>query len=190
MLFRTILADPPWKYDQALGRGKSAGDKTRGGLPYSSMSTEDIAGLEVAKLADEDCMLFLWSTNSHIHEALHVMAAWGFSYKTMVTWVKDNIGLGYWVRGRTEHLLMGTKGRPRGKMKGPHGATGKSWSTAIQAPREEHSKKPGIFYYFIEDISEEPRIELFATRKRHSWVTLGGVVDGMDIREAMAKINT
>jgi len=176
MLYKTILADPPWSYQQKLGRGKKEGDTTRGGVPYSTMTLEQIASLPIQTLADDHCMLFLWTTNSHIHEALHVMEKWGFEYKTTITWVKNQIGLGYWFRGQTEHLLFGVRGNPRSKLKGPHGATGKALSTVIFAKREGHSKKPSIVYKMIEDISEEPRLELFARARRFGWQVWGNEV--------------
>jgi len=174
--YKAILADPPWPYKQKLGRGKKAGHTTRGGLPYKTMSIEEIADLPVSKIADKNCMLFLWTTNSHIHNALHIVERWDFTYKTMITWVKHHFGLGYWFRGQTEHLLFGVRGKPRAKFKGPHGATGKSWSTVVFAKRTVHSKKPEIVYEMIEDISEPPRIELFARTKRPGWDVWGNEV--------------
>lgn len=174
--YKTIYADPPWLYKQKLGRGKAEGDSTRGGLPYTPLTSEQIANLPIQELADNDCMLFLWTTNSHIHDALHVMESWGFKYKTMITWVKNQFGLGYWFRGQTEHLLFGIRGNPRSKMQGPHGATGKALSTVLVAKREEHSKKPSIVYKMIEDISEEPRLELFARARREGWSAWGDEV--------------
>lgn len=173
MKYHTILADPPWPYKQVLGRGKKVGDSTRGGLSYKAMSLDDIKAIKVSEIAEEDCMLFLWSTNSHLHEAFHVIESWGFSYKTMVTWAKTQIGLGYWLRGQTEHLLIAVRGNPRAKMVGPHGTTGKSWSTLITSPRGEHSAKPQVFLDMIEDISEAPRIELFARARRLGWDVWG-----------------
>ena len=175
--YKTVLADPPWPYHQQLGRGKSVGDKTRGGLPYISMSIEQIASLPVSTLADKDTMLFLWTTNSHLHEAFHVMESWGFKYKTTMTWAKTQIGLGYWLRGQTEHLLLGVIGNPRSGMIGPYGATGKSWSTLVTAKRGLHSVKPQIVIDMIEDISVPPRIELFARQKRLGWHVWGSEVD-------------
>ena len=174
--YRTILADPPWFYRQRLGRGKRAGDSTRGGLPYPALTVEEIMKLPVNKITDKDCMLFLWTTNAHIHDALHVMKSWGFTYKTMITWAKHHFGLGYWFRGQTEHLLFGVKGNPRSKFKGKHGATGMSWSTLVYAKRTEHSRKPEIFYKMIEDVSEPPRLELFARRKRPGWDVWGNEI--------------
>lgn len=173
MKYRTILADPPWAYRQQLGRGKKSGDTTRGGLPYKAMTVSEITFLPVTSLADDDATLFLWSTNSHLHEAFHVIEAWHFEYKTMVTWGKSRFGLGYWLRGQTEHLLLAVRGNPRKGMTGPHGATGKAWSTLILDKAGDHSGKPQVFLDMIEDIAEPPRLELFARAKRFGWDTWG-----------------
>lgn len=181
--YRTILCDPPWAYRQSLGRGKKAGHTTRGGLPYSPMTIEQLQSLPVGDLADQDCMLWLWATNSHLHEAFHLISAWGFEYKTCLTWGKRRIGLGYWLRGQSEHLLLGVKGNPRAGMTGPNGATGKSWSTFIEtddpegsyiiAENGKHSAKPQVFVDLIEDVSEPPRIELFSRGARLGWEAWG-----------------
>jgi len=173
MEYKTILADPPWPYKQKLGRGKSEGDTTRGGLPYRIMTIDEIGSLPVGEIVDDNSMLFLWTTNSHIREALHIVQEWGFEYKTMITWAKEHFGLGYWFRGQTEHLLFGVKGNPRSKMSGPHGTTGKSWSTLITARKSKHSEKPPQFYEMIEDVSEPPRLELFARDRREGWDAWG-----------------
>ena len=172
-MYRTLLADPPWPYSQQLGRGKSGGDTTRGGLPYRAMTIDEIAALPVGELADEDCMCWLWTTNAHIHYALHVLEAWGFAYKTKCTWAKTGFGLGYWLRGATEDLLLGVRGNPRSKMTGPHGATGTAWSTLIVAPRQDHSRKPQAFMDMVEALGEGPRLELFARQRRLGWDVWG-----------------
>lgn len=185
MLYSTILADPPWPYGQPLGRGQKEGDLARGGLPYAAMAIVDIKRVPVPLIAASDCQLWLWTTNSHLHEALHVMETWGFTYKTMATWAKTQIGLGYWLRGQTEHLLLGTKGSPRAKLNGPHGATGKAWSTLVTAPRQDHSRKPQAFYDMIEDMSEAPRIELFARALRLGWDSWGDEAKTVEIEVAV-----
>lgn len=173
MKYGTILIDPPWRYRQVAGKGKKAGDSTRGGLDYPTMSMEELMGLDIMQYADKDCILWLWTTNSHIPCAFPLMEKWGFKYKTMVTWAKNQIGLGFWLRGQTEHLLLGIRGNPREGMIGPHGATGKSWSTLITSKRGEHSVKPEVFIDMIEDISPEPRLEIFARRHRFGWDVIG-----------------
>ncbi len=171
--YGTILIDPPWRYGQALGKGKRRGDSTRGGVDYPTMSIGELKALDVRRYTAPDCMLWLWTTNSHIPHAFPLMEAWGFEYKTMVTWAKGQIGLGYWLRGQTEHLLLGVIGNPRQGMTGPHGATGKAWSTLITSPRGEHSAKPEVFIDMIEDIAPAPRLEIFARRHRFGWDVMG-----------------
>jgi len=129
--------------------------------------------IPVGEWADTDCQCWLWTTNSHIHHALHLLEAWGFKYVTKVTWAKTNFGLGYWLRGQTEDLLLGTKGKARAKMIGPHGATGHSYSTLIIAPRGEHSEKPQAFVDMVEALGEPPRLELFARQHRLGWDAWG-----------------
>lgn len=176
--FRTILADPPWEYAQRLGR-EANGDTTRGGLPYASMSEVELRALNVGTLADANCQLYLWTTNSHMESAYRIVRAWGFEPKTILTWVKRRsggpiqIGLGYWFRGATEHVIFAVKGNPRTKFHGPNGATGKAWSTVIEAPRGPHSAKPNDLYEIAEDVGEAPRIELFARSRRDGWEAWG-----------------
>lgn len=169
--YRTILADPPWAYGQRLDSPRA-----RGGVKYPTMTVEEITAVPVGKWADKNCQLWLWATNSHLHDAFHVLEAWGFRYVTTVTWAKNHWGLGYWLRGQTEHLLLGVRGNPRAKMVGPHGATGRSWSTLVVAPRGKHSEKPQVFIDMIEALGEPPRLELFARAQRLGWDVMGDEV--------------
>jgi len=166
--FRTIVIDPPWRYNQRL-----AAPSSRGGITYSTLTIEQLKTLPVKRLADDSCQLWLWTTNAHHHSAFHLLEAWGFEYKTTATWVKTQIGLGYWLRGQTEHVLLGVVGNPRAKMIGPHGATGMGYSTVIMAPRRKHSQKPEAFYDMLDAISEPPRLEMFARRLRLGWKAWG-----------------
>ena len=174
--FGAIIADPPWPYEQRLGRGQAVGDSTRGGLPYESMTLEEIRALPVGQVAARDCALLLWTTNTHLPVAFSLLEGWGFTYKTTLTWVKDRIGLGYWLRGISEHALLAVKGNPRRKFTGPHGASGKAWSTVIHAPRREHSQKPGEVWVMVEDLFDGPYLELFARHHRQRWLAWGDQV--------------
>jgi len=172
--YRTILADPPWHYEQAL-----AGQ--RGELPYESMTDADILALPVREAAAPDCLLLLWTTNSHLPLALRCVESWGFTYQVMATWGKvtadgkrPHIGLGYRLRGATEHLIWAERGKPW-KGRGPHGAAGHAWATLVLAPRGEHSHKPETFYAMAEDVGAAPRLELFARAHRGGWDTWGNV---------------
>ena len=116
-----IYADPPWRYQNWKGQGVAE-------RHYPTMTLEDIKALPVAGLAGKDCVLFLWATCPMLPEALDVIRAWGFTFKTVAfTWIKlapkaDSIywGLGYWTRSNAEICLLATRGQPRRQAKNVH----------------------------------------------------------------------
>jgi N6-adenosine-specific RNA methylase IME4 len=159
--FRTILADPPWDVLQRGGRGADR--------HYPVMTVEAIAALPVRTLASTDAHLWLWVTNATLFSGHVVMAAWGFTYRSCLTWVKPGLGLGsYYLRNNTEHLLLGTKG------KAP--VLYRSQPTWLFAPKQDHSHKPEEQYAVIERCSPGPYLELFARRKRPGWQVWGNEV--------------
>jgi N6-adenosine-specific RNA methylase IME4 len=136
--FSTILADPPWNIMQRGGRGAHR--------HYPLMTTEQITALSVERLADTDAHLWLWVTNATLFAGQTVMEAWGFTYRSCLTWVKPGLGLGsYYLRNNTEHLLLGTRG------KAP--VLYRSQPTWLFAPKQEHSHKPEEQYAVIERCS-------------------------------------
>lgn len=123
------------------------------------MKTAEIMTLPVPAITDDNCHLYIWSTNNYLPDALKVMEAWGFRYVTMITWVKDRIGLGQYFRGITEHCLFGVKGNiPYKRIDGKR----QQGKTVIVAPKQEHSRKPSELYDMIRRVSYGPMIELFA----------------------------
>jgi len=99
----------------------------------------------------------------HLPDALEIVACWGFEYKVLLTWVKNRIGTGYWLRGRTEHAIMAVKGHPVINLT--------NQSTVIHAPVREHSQKPDEFYRLVETLCPGRKIELFARESRDGWDT-------------------
>lgn len=157
--FDIILADPPWNYDINI---RGSPDEH-----YAVMNDNQIQELEVPSA--ENAILFLWGTAPKLPEALAVMKAWGFKYKTNAVWVKDKIGTGYYFRGQHELLLIGEKG----DMPTPEEANRRS--SVINAPRLEHSKKPDVVYDIIESIYPNRQyLELFARdNDRQDWIVWG-----------------
>jgi len=155
--FQVIVADPPWQYDS----GNS--------LPYPTMEIEAIKALPVRDIADENAILWLWATNAHLRVAFEVVEAWGFEYRTLLTWVKDRMGTGEWLRGQTEHCLLAVRGRPV-FLHGSHG-------TALEAARREHSRKPEAFYQLVESACPGGKVELFCRQNRTNWITFGNDVE-------------
>ena len=169
--YNIIYADPPWKYWG--GRVKGAGINH-----YPVMELKDICNLPVSDLAAEDCLLFLWTTFPKIYEALEVITAWGFEYKTVAfVWVKQTksggdwfMGCGYWTRSNAEICLLATKGKPVRFSKAVH--------QLIIAPVEQHSKKPDVTRDKIVELAGNlPRVELFARQKACGWDVWGNEVD-------------
>jgi N6-adenosine-specific RNA methylase IME4 len=157
--FGVIVLDPAWQYDKDAWRfSVSAPD-------YPTMTLEEIRKVDVPGLADQDCILWLWTTNKHMADALDLVRRWGFVHKTILTWVKDQMGAGEWLRGQTEHCLLAVRGRPV--------KTLTNQTTALQAPRGRHSEKPEEFYRLVESLCPGPKLELFARKPREGWVTHG-----------------
>lgn len=159
--YQIIYADPPWLYNDKLGTNSAK----MGGYDkyYKGMDIGDICKLPVNEIADKDCILFLWATMPKLKEALEVIDAWGFKHKTTAfTWIKLNPksgtifkGIGRWVQGNAELVLLATKGKPK--------RISKSISQIIMAERGKHSQKPDIVRdKIIELMGDLPRIELFA----------------------------
>ena len=165
--YKTIYADPPW-LETGGGKIKRGADKH-----YPLMKTKDIIALPVVDIAEENSHLYLWVTNSFLLEGLEVMKAWGFDYKTAITWGKDRFGLGQYFRGQTEHCLFGVRGNlPYKLLEGKR----QQGTTLILADRKEHSRKPEEMRKLIEKVSYPDYIELFARRKVEGWDSWGNEV--------------
>ena len=126
-------------------------------------------GLAASDIADEDAILWLWTTNAHLRVAFDVVKSWGFEYKTLLTWVKDRMGTGEWLRGQTEHCLLATRGKPV-FIHGNH-------TTVLKALRREHSRKPEEFYILVEATCPGSKVELFARQARAGWQVFGNQTD-------------
>lgn len=161
--FDIILADPPWSYD--INTRGSPDDH------YNVMSDSDISKLQIP--VSDNAILFLWATNPKLKEALSVMSAWGFNYKTNAVWVKDKIGTGYYFRGQHELLLVGEKGDM------PLPEEKNRVASVIEAPRGKHSEKPDKVYDIIESMYPGRKyFELFSRGKaRKNWTMWGNEVN-------------
>jgi N6-adenosine-specific RNA methylase IME4 len=159
--YGVIYADPEWRfevYSQKTGMDRSAENH------YPTSPTDEICARPVSDIAADDCVLFLCATAPMLPDALRVMEAWGFKYKSQLIWRKDHVGTGYWFRNGHELLLVGT----RGKVPAP--APGTQFDSVINAPKSEHSEKPDRFYEIIEAYFPNlPKIELNARRARAGW---------------------
>ena len=156
--YKTILADPPW------ARETGGGVICRGAQGhYAVMKQADLIALGsmIQRATAPAAHLYLWVTNNCLLDGLELVKAWGFEYKTLITWGKDRIGIGQYFRGQTEQCIFAAKGTLPYKVKNNKRQQG---STLITAPRMKHSQKPEQMREYVERVSYGPRLELFARR--------------------------
>jgi site-specific DNA-methyltransferase (adenine-specific) len=179
--YNIIYADPPWRYKPGSNPPKSLNVENY----YRTMSIQDMMSLPVGRVAAEDSVLFLWTTGPFLGEALKVIDAWGFKYKTIgFAWVKTrgeklHLGLGYHTRGNEELCLLATRGRGLSR-------TRSDVPQVVVAPVTRHSEKPEEVRHRIEALyGHQRRIDIFARRQAPGWEAVGDEIDGQDIREVL-----
>jgi N6-adenosine-specific RNA methylase IME4 len=160
--YRIIYADPPWKYGNAMPDYVTEPQDY-----YLLMDTADICAMPVKDLTEDDAVLFLWSTSPHLPEALEVIKAWGFNYKTTFIWDKVKHNMGHYNSVRHEILLVCTKGACTPDVK-------KLFDSVVSIERTEHSKKPEYFREIIETLyTYGNKIELFSRSAPDGWDVFG-----------------
>jgi N6-adenosine-specific RNA methylase IME4 len=170
--YAVILADPAWDYrlyNEESGSSRAAAE------PYPTMTLDEICASPVSDLANDAAALFLWTTAPHLQESFQALAAWGFEYKTNAVWVKDKIGLGHFIRGQHEILLIAT----RGDMPCPLPANRPP--SVITANRREHSRKPDEAYEMIEQMYPDLPRSSYSPAKRDKDGMRGGMKPKMKI---------
>ena len=170
--FRTILADPPWRFEAY----SEAGEEKNATAHYPCMDMDDLRKLPVEMLAAANSALFMWATFPMLPEALDLMGAWGFDYRSGGAWGKQSstgnklaFGTGYIFRSAAELLLVGVRGEPKWKSK--------SERNLWLAPIREHSRKPDLFHPMLERMALGPRLELFGRQRRPGWTVWGNDVE-------------
>jgi N6-adenosine-specific RNA methylase IME4 len=174
--FKTILADPPWQFQNRTG--KMAPEHKRLAR-YSTMSMDELQMLPVERLAAETAHLYLWVPNALLPEGLALMKAWGFQYKSNIIWHKlrkdggsDGRGVGFYFRNVTEIMLFGVRGKKARTLQ-----PGRTQVNYIGTRKREHSRKPDEQYELIESCSPGPYLELFSRGIRPKWSVWGNQAD-------------
>lgn len=160
-IYRLIYADPPWRYEHVKTESRAVENQ------YPTMELADICAMQIP--AAEDAVLFLWATSPKLTEALKVMTAWGFEYRTCAVWDKEQIGMGYYFRQQHELLLVGA----RGNAPVPEAST--RLPSVFRSKRSEHSEKPTFVYGYLESMypafTDADRAELFSRDRRPGWTS-------------------
>jgi N6-adenosine-specific RNA methylase IME4 len=171
-LFGTVLADPPWRFQNSTGK---VAPEHRRLARYGTLSLTEICDLPVASLCDDAAHLYLWVPNALLPDGLEVMRRWGFTYKSNIVWHKvrkdggsDGRGVGFYFRNVTELLLFGVRGRNARTL-----APGRRQVNMLQTRKREHSRKPDEQYELIEACSRGPFLEMFGRGGRPGWTTWG-----------------
>ena len=160
-VFEVVVIDPPWAY----GRGYDP-DGSRVANPYPEMTQSEL--LELNPPFAKDSVLFLWTTHAFIWDAKELMNEWGFTYKAILVWNKEKIGMGAWLRMQCEFCLIGIKGKPTWD--------NTKWRDIITEPRREHSRKPDMFYEMVNDITVGRKLDYFSREARQGWEVFGNDV--------------
>ena len=170
--FATVLADPPWRFQNSTGK---VAPEHRRLSRYGTMSLDEIKALPVSEIVAPTAHLYLWVPNALLSEGLAVMAAWGFTYKSNIVWHKirkdggsDGRGVGFYFRNVTEMVLFGVRGKNARTL-----APGRRQVNLIASQKREHSRKPDELYPIIEACSSGPFVELFARGGRAKWASWG-----------------
>jgi N6-adenosine-specific RNA methylase IME4 len=161
-LFDVIAIDPPWNYG-----GKYNPEGRRISSPYPEMSIGELKEIEIP--AKDDSVLWLWTTHKFIWDAKFLLDHWGFDYKLILTWNKEKMGIGNWLRMQCEFCLMGVKGSPlllRNDVR-----------DIIIEPRREHSRKPDAFYEIVETLNVGKKLDYFSREQRKGWESYGAEID-------------
>lgn len=163
-----ILADPPWYFRNFSAKGEAKNPVAH----YDCMDTASLGALPVSQLAAPDCALLMWATAPMLPDAVALMAAWGFTFKSAGAWAKQSstgnawaFGTGYCFRSAAEFFLLGTIGKPK--------VQSRSVRNLIVAPVREHSRKPEAQYEMAETLFAGPYLELFSRAARPGWSAFG-----------------
>lgn len=164
-VYEVIVIDPPWMYgnvddyspDHYMGRVAN---------PYPEMTTEQIKNIKIP--ASENCVLWLWTTHKYIFECRDILQGWGFRDVSVLTWGKTKMGIGRWLRSKTEYCVMAVKGSPTINLT--------NQTTLLIAENKDHSAKPQEFYDMIEELCIGRKLDYFARKKRDGWDVYGDEV--------------
>ncbi|WP_371432912.1 MT-A70 family methyltransferase [Novosphingobium sp.] len=166
--YGALLIDPPWRFSNYSAKGEAKNPVAH----YSCMTLADLKAMPVNQLAAPDCAMIMWATAPLLPEAVELLRAWGFTYKSAGAWAKQSstgkkwaFGTGYCFRSASEFFLLGTIGKPRFKSR--------SVRNLIVAPVREHSRKPDDQYEMVEQLFDGPYAEVFSRADRPGWDSFG-----------------
>lgn len=171
-MYDIVYADPPWDYD---GRTQQNGVEATGSAVYHypTMTIHEMKRLKVQDLCKKDCLLFLWSSSPHLPQAIELMEAWGFEYKTIAfVWDKQRVNPGYYTMSQCEVCLVGKRGKI------PENRGLRNVKQFLSEHRTRHSAKPAeIRTRITQMFPTHTKLELFAREASPGWAVFGNQVE-------------
>ena len=156
--YSCIVIDPPWCYGTEYDpNGRRAAN------PYPEMTLEQIKNIKLP--ATKDCVLWLWTTHKFMRHSFDIIDTWGFRDVSILTWKKNRIGLGSWLRSQSEFCIMCVKGSPVVNLS--------NQATVIEGKLREHSRKPDEFYTMVDSLCVGTKLDYFSREQRNGWDTFG-----------------
>ena len=173
--YGALIADCPWRFSNFSAKGEAKNPVAH----YDCMDLDALKAMPISQLAASDCALLMWATAPMLPQALAVMDAWGFTFKSAGAWAKQSstgqkwaFGTGYCFRSAAEFFLLGTIGKPK--------VRSRSVRNLMVAPVREHSRKPDDQYAMVEELFAGPYAEVFSRTSRAGWDTFGNEVGKFD----------
>jgi len=160
--YEIIVIDPPWRYSEKEDAGYDS-NSFRGTTPYPTMSIDEIKKLKLP--ASNDCIVWLWTTQKHLKYAFGILESWGFEDKAILTWCKNKMGIGKWLRSKSEFCIMAVKGKPKINLT--------NQTTVLNADAREHSRKPDEFYSMVDELCIGRKLDYFSRESRKGWDSHG-----------------
>lgn len=162
-LYEVIVIDPPWKYQEDENFDAEG---FRGLTPYPTMTLEEIENIKLP--TNKDCVLWLWTTHRFMRHSFKLLDSWGFEEKAILTWVKNKMGIGKWLRSKSEFCIMAVKGKPLIELT--------NQTTILEANVGDHSAKPQVFYDMVDKLCIGRKLDYFARKTRNGWDSFGDEV--------------
>ena len=170
--YSIIYADPPWSYGNTQFNPATTKPTSSADIHYPTMNLEQIKEIDIPAICENDCLLYMWSSSPHLHQAIALGDHWKFEYKTIgFCWEKEITNPGFYTMSSVEVCLIFKKG----KIPSPRGS--RNIRQFLSQKRTKHSKKPDIIRdRIVEMFPTQRKIELFAREKFDGWDSYGNEV--------------